>query len=186
MATFTSLTESLRIQLLAHIYIKILLVRRHVLFRFKHTHTRNTWWCWVSLTLFNVINGVPHHIGFIIFLRCLLLPPPPQTICIFFCSICVWIKSCVFDVSCSFLSYRIRFTFTRKPKLKELKSLNCTENDEGWQSLNECERKRAHVLVSELKRAGDETFRYAWFGYYEIAGDVKHEFCLRLCVCVCV
>lgn len=90
----------------------------------------------------------------------------------FFCAIWIWIKSCVFDVSCSFLSHSIRFTFTRKTKVKELKSLNCTENDEGRQSLNECERKRA----------GDETFWYAWFGYYEIAGDVEHEFCLRLCM----
>lgn len=56
---------------------------------------------------------------------------------------------------------------------------------EAGKKLNECERKNVCRVEWEIKREGDETFRYAWVGYYEIAGDVQHEFCLR-CVCVWV
>lgn len=60
----------------------------------------------------------------------------------------------------------------KETKVKELKSLNCTRDEKGTG------KKRK----TEQNPDVDETFRYAWFDYYRITGDVHHEFFLNVCV----
>lgn len=110
----------------------------------------NRWWYWVSLTLFtSVINGVPHYIGFIFmfhrFPSTVLVSTSNHLRFVFIpLSLSLGLDKIV-RVRCivCFSIICISFTFIRKTKVKELKSLNCNRNDRGRKKLNAGERKMA-------------------------------------------